>query len=434
MVRRDGVTKVVDFGIARAANRSSRTATGSVKGKMAYIAPEQLLSRDVDGRADQWALGVVCWELLTHQRLFRGQNDLEIMQQVVKGDLARPSALAPGLPPGLDGLVMRMLEREPSRRFESCGVVAEEIDALVDYNSSPRISGERRIADFIRTLASEAAAGAAQGGAGPGNFFISLKEMPVVAAPLVATPQSQSQKSVKSELPTRTGSGASTAPARSFSKQLAIAVGVLLLASVALVAVLLRQPDTVTISAPIVAPRTTASLTLRTEPVAAQVELDGEKLGLSPLTRELQPGKHHVKLTAAGYAPVDSHVELEAGQNRDVLIPMSAAPVTPPPVAVKLPPALKAPGGKKPPSQAAAAAQPSEPAAPADTSGYLSVSTDPWTQLTIDGEPYGSTPLYRQRLAAGAHEVVMTNPGAGVNQKRSVKIEGGQTLKLNLKF
>src|SRR5581483_11713456 len=61
MVREDGVTKVVDFGIARASNRASRTATGAVKGKLAYMAPEQVTSRNVTGLADQFALGVVLW-------------------------------------------------------------------------------------------------------------------------------------------------------------------------------------------------------------------------------------------------------------------------------------------------------------------------------------------------------------------------------------
>ncbi|SVE29784.1 uncharacterized protein METZ01_LOCUS482638, partial [marine metagenome] len=71
MLRRDGVTKVVDFGIARAANLASRTLTGQVKGKLAYMPPEQLLGEKVDWRADQYALGVVLWELSTCERLIK---------------------------------------------------------------------------------------------------------------------------------------------------------------------------------------------------------------------------------------------------------------------------------------------------------------------------------------------------------------------------
>ncbi len=84
MVRDDGVTKVVDFGIARASNRATRTATGALKGKLAYMAPEQVLSRNVTGLADQFALGVVLWEMCTRRRLFHGENDLDLIKQVME--------------------------------------------------------------------------------------------------------------------------------------------------------------------------------------------------------------------------------------------------------------------------------------------------------------------------------------------------------------
>jgi murein DD-endopeptidase MepM/ murein hydrolase activator NlpD len=125
MVRDDGVTKVVDFGIARAANRSARTAAGMVKGKLAYMAPEQLQGLELTPAADQFALGIVFWELLTGTHLFRGGADLEIIKNVLEAEIAAPSAVARGVPTELDAVVLRMLERDPSRRFPGCGAAAE---------------------------------------------------------------------------------------------------------------------------------------------------------------------------------------------------------------------------------------------------------------------------------------------------------------------
>jgi serine/threonine protein kinase len=435
MVRRDGVTKVVDFGIARAANRSTRTATGSVKGKMAYIAPEQLLGRDVDGRADQWALGVVCWEMLTNQRLFRGQNDLEVMQAVLQQPLSQPSSVAPGLPTGVDAVVMRMLEREPERRFASCGEIVSELDQLVDHNSSPKVSGERRVSDFLKTLSGTAAPGGV-----PGNFFISLRELPVVTSP--TTP-----------LRPQTGPGSTATGLAALKRQ---RTRMLLIAAAATAAVVfiggglffaLRPPpappapvrvEAAAVPAP--AAKTTATLTLRSEPAGALVEVDGEALGATPLSKELPPGKHVLKLSQSGYAPLETRVELEAGGSRELLIPLGALPAAavPAPVAAATPaphaqhPAQRHPGTAA--SPAAATPAPAPAPATAETSGFLSLSTEPWTQASVDGEPFGTTPLYRQRLASGTHELVLVNPGAGVNQKRTIKIEPGQTLKLNLKL
>jgi hypothetical protein len=194
-----------------------------------------------------------------------------------------------------------------------------------------------------------------------------------------------------------------------------------------------------------VAAKTTASLTLRSEPSGALVEVDGEALGVTPLTREVAPGKHALKLSQSGYTALETRVELEAGGSRELMIPLSAAaaPAAAPSPAPGVAPAAAAhaarPAGSKHAGTAPSAAPaptpaPSAPAVAADATGFLSLSTEPWTQASVDGEPFGTTPLYRQKLAAGPHELVLVNPGAGVNQKRTIKIEPGQTLKLNLKL
>ncbi len=125
MVRDDGVTKVIDFGIARAANRSVRTRTGCIKGKAPYMAPEQIAGKPLDGRTDQFALGIVFWELLTHERLFYAENDVDVLRMVLNYRIPPPSSVVPNVPPELDEVVLHMLERAPEARYVSCGAVAE---------------------------------------------------------------------------------------------------------------------------------------------------------------------------------------------------------------------------------------------------------------------------------------------------------------------
>lgn len=115
-----GCTKVVDFGIARCAGRSShQTQPGTIKGKFAYIAPEQIRCQQVDRRCDVWALGVTLWEMLTGRRLFRGANDLETLQAVLSAPIAPPSTIRGEVPLGLDAIVLRALERDVEARYQT---------------------------------------------------------------------------------------------------------------------------------------------------------------------------------------------------------------------------------------------------------------------------------------------------------------------------
>jgi serine/threonine protein kinase len=130
MVREDGVAKLLDFGIARAANRTTRTATGVLKGKLAYMAPEQLLSAYVGPRTDQYALGIVLWELLCNRGLFRATTEADLMKKVIEAQIPRPSSIA-HVDAALEAVLMRMLERESSRRFDSCADVSKALDRLI---------------------------------------------------------------------------------------------------------------------------------------------------------------------------------------------------------------------------------------------------------------------------------------------------------------
>jgi len=117
LVGSDGVSRVLDFGVAKAAMRLPTTRDGQVKGKVAYMAPEQLRAGPVDRRADVFAAGIVHWEALTGHRLFAGSDVGEVTGKVLAGDIAPPSSMAPEVSEEVDDVVMRALERDPTRRF-----------------------------------------------------------------------------------------------------------------------------------------------------------------------------------------------------------------------------------------------------------------------------------------------------------------------------
>jgi serine/threonine-protein kinase len=119
MVAWDGQTKLLDFGIAKAANTLSRTKVGTVKGTAGYMSPEQVTGRDVDGRSDVFSLGVVLWEMVTGQRLFSAETELAEMKLVLDCNVTRPDEVESVVPRALGDIVMRALAKEPADRWPS---------------------------------------------------------------------------------------------------------------------------------------------------------------------------------------------------------------------------------------------------------------------------------------------------------------------------
>jgi serine/threonine-protein kinase len=141
----DGLTKVLDFGIAKAASQLHQTRTGTIKGKFAYLAPEQIRGESIDKRVDVFALGIVLHELLTLRPLFRGVNDAETLNRVLTLDVPVPEHLRKGVPPGLGAVALRALQRDRERRLPSAEALADSIEAVAaaeGIDASPRVVAE----------------------------------------------------------------------------------------------------------------------------------------------------------------------------------------------------------------------------------------------------------------------------------------------------
>lgn len=127
----DGTTKVVDFGIAKFASRMSSTLAGTLKGKLAYMSPEQVHGEALDRRTDIFALGVVLWELTTGQRLFRMESDLDTLAKVQECAVPRPSSLVRGYPIDLEKIVMKALAKNRGERFKTARELSRALQSLL---------------------------------------------------------------------------------------------------------------------------------------------------------------------------------------------------------------------------------------------------------------------------------------------------------------
>jgi hypothetical protein len=113
----DGNLKVLDFGVASATHQHHKTLTGMIKGKCSYLSPEVLKGKKADRRADVWGLGVTAWEMLTRRKLFKGESDLETFRAICTSNIPTPSSANPSLPPALDPIILKALERKPDARY-----------------------------------------------------------------------------------------------------------------------------------------------------------------------------------------------------------------------------------------------------------------------------------------------------------------------------
>ena len=467
MVRTDGVTKVVDFGIAKAANRSSRTATGLLKGKVQYMAPEQVAGAQLDGRTDQFALGVVLWELIAGRKLFTGDNDIEILRAVLQSRIPLLVEEEPSCPAELSGIVQRMLEREVAARYPTLAEAAADLKTFLDARGMK--NAQQATAEFVAdTLGEEISAKTVDlTPSSANNFVINL---------------SQSERPPTAP----TVGGVTTSKAR-----LGIAVGaglaVLLAAGMGALMLLPETPPP-----PREAAVTSPKIAVDAQPAGATVKIDGVLVGKAPITVEVTPDVEHVvEISHPGHEPRVEKVALKAGDMRGVMamlqrqktklkvvtslagamVKIDDREVGTAPLEVEVEAerahsvwagldkgkdkfryvgevtgkpgevialALHldklrgvepcAPGTTRVGGRCVA---PTGPAAPSVETGkgFLTVKTTPWAKIAIDGQPAGSTPVARIPLAAGLHTVRLVNEEAGKDVVKKVTIKAGETLK-----
>jgi serine/threonine protein kinase len=150
LISYDGDIKITDFGIAKVEDNSSNTQAGVLKGKFRYMSPEQAMGAEIDARSDLFAAGVVLYEMITMTRLFKGE-DMAVLEQVRQCNIAAPSQVRnTKLPLELEGIIMKMLARDPSARYQTAKSAVKDLSRFLYSYRPDFFAGE--VAEFMQAL------------------------------------------------------------------------------------------------------------------------------------------------------------------------------------------------------------------------------------------------------------------------------------------
>ncbi len=320
----NGAVKVLDFGIARAAEevKETRTQAGAVKGKVAYLAPEQINRQPVDHRSDLFALGIVLHECLTGRRLFKADNALAAMKAILDMPIPAPSTMNPDVPPKLDKVVLRALQRKPELRYSSGKAMAMDLEAvLVEqryfsqrlpnflkeiFQDEVTDSKDRILPEELAALEALPEEGEIEL-AGSGIEMVEVRPRVQTRAPLVAPPTGTNQS-----LPEVSISGGAGFVVGNSRKKLWMGLGggAAVLATGIVIAMAGRSSPQQRAKTPIVAAQTiplppveptvsaTVSISVDSSPQGAVIaDALGKQLGTTPATIELARGDERVVLS-----------------------------------------------------------------------------------------------------------------------------------------
>ena len=398
-----GVTKVLDFGIARAEGKVVKTATGMIKGKLAYMAPEQAKGQPLDGRADVWALGAVLHELLTGKRLFWRGNDVESFRALLDEPIPTPSELRDGIPRELDEICARALDRDLGARYQSARELYADLDDFL--SSRTYVPSQTLLQQYLQELVGEEVVAA--------KLKSTLSKGPA-PVPLGAEPE-PAPRSPRSRSAETKAVGPVPAPPR-------------------------PDPGNETRAAPSnpsVRRRTLSKPTLALPPEAATAPKPASKAPLGILG-----GIGAGLAIFAGLVYFAMGDPPERARSRPLVVetiaedlPQPGVRPEPPEPVVAAPPTPVQPAaapGVTPPVAAAVVARPADPK---PARGLLDVNCVPWCQIFLDGKDTGRiSPALGIALSAGKHRLRVVNTPTGVEREKEIVIRAGATTREVVKF
>ena len=150
LVGYNGLVKVVDFGVAKTNFQLHKTQVGRIKGRLSYMAPEQITEKPLTPQTDVFSLGTVLYELTTGKYLFKKTTDLGTVKAIINGPIPLPSSIRPDYPPTLEKIVMRALERRPEKRFSDADEFRQALEMFMYEQQS--VCGATQIAEFMEEL------------------------------------------------------------------------------------------------------------------------------------------------------------------------------------------------------------------------------------------------------------------------------------------
>jgi len=437
MVSFEGTVKLLDFGIAKAASHSTRTEAGTIKGKFAYMAPEQCLGEPLDARADVFALGVVLLEMLSGGvNPFKRQTEFDTMRALVYEE-ARPASLVNGtVPPELDAIVAKAIAKKREDRYQSGADLGLALER--ELGRMGEVVNTARLGDQMNELFREEIK------AGPRldtriqvprkkDEGTSDHDMPRASIPAGAT-EKISTLGEEEAIARLAAIRAQASPAPQVARSRwpwvvaallligALGAGAAIIAGPTLLAMLAPQPIVPVampaVIAPPVAPTvptaapTTGTLFVDSAPGGATVSLGPRgAVGTTPMELALlDAGEWNVRLHLDGYEDWEDTVVLRAGERLRVSGELTAI------AAVRSRPR----GGRNPGASTGGTTETEEASAP----GRLSLNTRPWSRVYLGSRLLGTTPLGDVEVGSGTVRLRLVDRD-GVEHTRSVSVPSG---------
>ncbi len=411
----EGQVKILDFGIAKAGTQLSETRAGQVKGKFAYIAPEQARPGGHDHRADLWSMGVVMWEALSGRRLFKGESEVLTLHNTLNSEVVALDEEM--VPPELAAIVDRSLQRDPAARYQSAREMKEDLEVFM-HRAGLRASRSDLGAFVIGLFERERdeqrrVLKAYMAGERPGQ--------PLAASGAGVISSSGSHSGVKgvSESlipPVQSGEIVEGRGGR-------VVLALILLLSVALGGLL------------------AAMWVARSQPEGPMA--GGESQSSLPPSDPPPPSRPTPQEPAESLADEDAQrggAEEAEGERGDGL-PSSdertsseRRPDEPRPneqperTTMRRRPGMRA-TGMRPVSAPMEEETAMGMATPATEYGFLTLDSVPWSQVSLGAERLGTTPILRHRLPAGTHTLTLVNPERGLRQRYRVIVRPGETTR-----
>jgi len=396
-ITNDGLVKLLDFGIAKSDTHAGRTATGCVKGKLAYIAPEQAQALDVDRRADVWSVGVVLWEMLTGNRLFRAQTDAATLRATLLAEIVPASTHRREVGPELDRILSRALNRNVVSRYPTAWAMKQDLQKYL--SDSDRFPDAALVATLMRD-----------------RFQDQIVQQRRLVSDLLDQEPSPQPLTIRSR--------AFVSPIAAPSPILAPAV---IAGAVELVEATRRHKRVVQsllwalLLLAAIGSFVVILLVMRLENAPASVA-HSEKIAQPVTGQSLVPPAVASRLPAVlrqETNPVSvQNAPAAAASDADIRVPslvVSASHALPPSATVVM---LK-------PRQPAVPKH--VPSAPVDF-GILSLDSTPWSMVSENGKSLGQTPIMGARLSVGTHILTLRNPDLGIETQYSVDIVSGKTV------